>query len=831
MPPGAHFLLDPRTGLPRLLYDLYDRPRGRDPRAAAESFLREHRALLLGDGALADLAHLQTDERPGSRHVQFEQQHAGAPVWGGGLTLHLDADGRVLMVNGSFFPRVHLDAPVRLPAGDAAQLALAEVGDDAPLLAEPEVALGVYPRLRVFRPAYRVRLATAAPADWECYVDAATGAVLEANNRGREVDGTGLVVEENPWVTPGVVLRPFVNLDGGGYLKGLYADVWVFDRYERGSYYRRKGAYSATNAFEATPESPQFDEQMLYFHVNRVHDWFKSRFAFTRRDSPLAVHAHWPTIGSNGQILPYNNAYFSPFQQGLYFGDGTGTSRGGLNSLARDADVIYHEYGHAVVDRITELGRWPNDFGAALNEAYADYFSGTINGNPIEGEYASGRAGGLRSLAVVNRFPNHVNHPSWGLPESHYTGIIWGATSWDVRVRLGAEVADRVLFQALYFFPRDGSADFPIALAAILQADRTLYNGEHQAAIREVFARRGIMEPQRGYEAAEAITFNPGGRLASLAFAAFDRVLLLSEDNGTDGLPNSYVLNDLRFNSSARTTTHRRFTLFGTGPGRSVGYDPVNQRAVVGDKGGSYKLVSLLRSGSTGGGEFGPGAEVQSVAVQPLASKVYFSVGTPGRLESLTGTRRLTALVPTPRIDPTRLTIRDVAADLVRNQIVLTVDDSSPTDAGQDRLEVRDTRVSGAPLRSEWAASTLGIADVGQLALDERQGLAFVIDNAPGAPRRNLVIVDLRNGAPVDRIELGPARVTDLAYDPEVGVAIVAQAGPGGYTLVDLAARRAVAVALEADVTGAQFEPLTHTAALATLDGRLILIPFRRSAP
>jgi Zn-dependent metalloprotease len=829
MPPGARYLLDPRTGLPRLLYDLNDRPRGRDPRAAAESFLREHRALLLGGGNLADLAYVQTDARPGSGHVQYEQRHAGAPVWGGGLTVHLDADGRVLMVNGSFFPRVRLGAAIRLPAEEAIRRALAEVGDEAPLLAEPEVVLGVYPRLRVFRPAYRVRLTTAAPADWQCYVDAGTGAVLEANNRGREVEGSGLVVEENPAVTPSVVSRPFLYLDGSGYLRGQFADVWIFDRYERGSYLRRKGAYSATNTFEASTDAPQFDEQMLYYHVTRVHDWFKSRFGFTRRDSPLAVHAHWPTIGSNGQVQPYNNAYFSPGSQGLYFGDGTGTARGGLNSLARDADVIYHEYGHAVVDRITDLGRWSHDFGTALNEAYADYFSATITGNPTEGEYASGRPSGIRSLAAANRFPHHVNHPSWGLPEAHYTGIIWGATSWDVRERLGAEIADRVLFEALYFFPRDGSADFPIALAAVLQADKALYNGEHQTAIREAFAARGIHEPQRGYEAGEAITFAPGGRLASLAFASFDRVLLLSEDNGPEGVPNSYVLNDLRFNRSARTTTPRRLTLFGTGSGRSVAYDPVNQRAVVGDKGGSYKFVALIRGSVTGGGEFG--ADVQSVAVQPLVGKVYFGVGSPGRLEALTGSRRLTPLVPTPRVDPTRLTIRDVAADLTRNQIVLAVDDSAPSEAGQDRLEVRDSRVSGAPLRSEWLASGLGIADVGQLALEERQGLAFVVDNAPNAASRSLVIVDLRNGVPVDRIDLGPARVTDLAYDPEVGVAVVAQAGPGGYTLVDVAARRAVAVSLDADVTAVQFEPLTHTAALSTLDGRLILIPFVRSMP
>jgi Zn-dependent metalloprotease len=822
MPPGARFLLDPRTRLPRLLYDFPDPPRGADPAAAAAAFLAQYRPLLLGDGALAELQQVELRRRPGSDHVRYQQRHDGLPVWGGGLSVHLDVAGRVRMVNGTFFPGVHVDAPARLTPDEAVRRAMAEVEASEPLPAPPSVELGIYPRLRLFRLAYRVRLATAAPADWECFVDAATGAVLERANRGRDLDGSGVVVEENPTVTPGLVTRPFANLVGDGYLHGLFADVWVFDRVQGSSFLRRRNAYSQENLFNWSSDDSRFDEQMLYYHVTRVHDWYKSHFGFTDRDAPFPVHAHWPSLDANRQPVALNNAYFSPFQQALFFGDGTGSSNSGLNPLSRDADVIYHEYTHAVIDRITDLGRWPNDFGTALNEAYADYFSSTITGDPVEGEFASGRATGLRALSATNRFPQQVDHPTLGLPESHYTGIIWGASCWDLRTRLGADVADRLLFEALPFMPADGSADFPIALAAVLQADASVYGGEHQAAIREVYGSRGIYEPQRGYASAEAVTFSAGGRLASLAFASFDRLEVLAEDAGPSGANNSYLLNDLRFDLDARSTNPRQITLAGAGPGRRVAYDPITRGVVVGDAGGGYQWVDLA-TGKPAGGTFGAGSAVEAVVAQPLAGRTYFAVTSPGRLETFVANRRQPAVSLTARADGTTQTVRDLAVDLVANRLVLAVDAGS-----EDRLEVRDSGSGTTRLRSTWPAGSLGIADVGQLAVDGRQGLAFVVDNAPGAPARQLAIVDLQTGVLVDRIPLGASAVTDLAYDADLGVLVAAQAGPGGYTLIDVAARRATPVALDADVTSAAFDPITHRAALSTTDGRVLVISFAR---
>ena len=71
--------------------------------------------------------------------------------------------------------------------------------------------------------------------------------------------------------------------------------------------------------------------------------------------------------------------------------------------------------------------------------------------------------------------------------------MIWGGACWDLRQALGAAVADRLVFHSIYYQPDDGSAALQTGALGLLQADQELYGGNHQAAIRQVMERRGIL--------------------------------------------------------------------------------------------------------------------------------------------------------------------------------------------------------------------------------------------------------------------------------------------------------------------------------------------------
>jgi Zn-dependent metalloprotease len=242
---------------------------------------------------------------------------------------------------------------------------------------------------------------------------------------------------------------------------------------------------------------------MIYYHVSRARAYFRGAFGAGPRGGALPATAHvmqaaGKTAGTQpgpGPARPMDGAYYSPAQNALFFGDGAGRAAGGFNSTSLDADVICHESSHAVIFRIVDMGRRPDDFGRALEEGYADYFAGTINNDPEIGEYTVGSPGGLRSLSNDHRYPDHVNYPLTGAPQAHWTGMIWGGTCWQIRAALGPAVADALVFRSLYYQP-DHRADFATAARALLEADNAVYRGAHDAVLRQVLAHRGLAAAQ-----------------------------------------------------------------------------------------------------------------------------------------------------------------------------------------------------------------------------------------------------------------------------------------------------------------------------------------------
>jgi hypothetical protein len=122
----------------------------------------------------------------------------------------------------------------------------------------------------------------------------------------------------------------------------------------------------------------------------------------------------------------------------------------------------------------------------AINEATADYFAASRVGNPRIGAYALDMPfmGDLsRDLSELHTCPEGL------IGESHHDGRMWSSGLWAIRVALGPEVADRLIFGALMEFGLEttfheaadlllvkAEAEGPAAKAAVLTAlsDRNL---------------------------------------------------------------------------------------------------------------------------------------------------------------------------------------------------------------------------------------------------------------------------------------------------------------------------------------------------------------------
>jgi Zn-dependent metalloprotease len=160
-----------------------------------------------------------------------------------------------------------------------------------------------------------------------------------------------------------------------------------------------------------------------------------------------------------------------------------------------DGDVVFHEYGHGISNRLIGNGSTAlsGTQSGAMGEGWSDYWAVTRNGDGAVGEYSTGNPIGIRRAAYS--VPANAVHDSYadvgaGGFQVHRDGEVWAATLWDLRTQLGAATTDLLVLNGMKFTPNRPS--FLNARDGILQADQNLNAGANRCAIWTVFARHGM---------------------------------------------------------------------------------------------------------------------------------------------------------------------------------------------------------------------------------------------------------------------------------------------------------------------------------------------------
>lgn len=160
-----------------------------------------------------------------------------------------------------------------------------------------------------------------------------------------------------------------------------------------------------------------------------------------------------------------------------------------------DGDVVFHEYGHGISNRLIGNGSTAlsGTQSGAMGEGWSDYWAITINNDGAVGEYSTANPNGIRRAAYS--VPAATVHDSYadvgaGGFQVHRDGEVWAATLWDLRTQLGAATTDRLVLNGMKFTPTRPS--FLNARDGILQADQNLNGGANRCTIWTVFARHGM---------------------------------------------------------------------------------------------------------------------------------------------------------------------------------------------------------------------------------------------------------------------------------------------------------------------------------------------------
>jgi hypothetical protein len=489
--------MDPTYKVPRRLYEIDEPASNRDPREVAEAFLKRAADDLQINPDLSGLRFDQVKESVLGSHALFQQQHGGRPVTGAWVRVDIDPAGKVYNVQSDLIPDSVLGkakAPAELAGSGISQeeaiaKALTATGStsDSPhaIHSTEQVA---YPVDGQPTPAWKVVVLGDKPlGEWKVYVDAAGGAVLGVVSLLKEARGR--IFDPHPVATlndttledTSTILEPayteveLVGLDGSGNLDGPFVStVNTPARIKRDD-----GQFLFRRA-----DQP-FKEVMVYFHIDRVQRYLQ-QLGFTNvLNGPVKVNV----VGRAD-----DNSDYSPVTKALRFGTG------GVDD-AEDAEIILHEYGHAIQDNQVPGFGAGSECGA-MGEGFGDYLAGSFFADakparlqPCVGSwdavsYSGDDPPSLRRLDSNKKYPRDVHG------EVHDDGEIWSACLWELRTALGGPVADKLVIA--HHFLLTPSSTFQDAANALITTDQQLNNGRNVDVIRDVFVRRGILpNPKR----------------------------------------------------------------------------------------------------------------------------------------------------------------------------------------------------------------------------------------------------------------------------------------------------------------------------------------------
>ncbi|MCG3133783.1 MAG: hypothetical protein HMLKMBBP_01048 [Planctomycetes bacterium] len=545
-PPGgsatAASAPDPRLALPRIvtgrqvLFGTDARPMpeaaGGDLGAAARALLDRHRPLFAR--MPGELRLVREHTTLSAHHVRFVQVIGGVPVEGSEIAAHVARDGRPLLVHVEAFAAGGAAAEPVVSAAEAAAAAIAHMTDtgaeDEPVEAEsnPPV-LVILPEGRAGRLAWRVDVRTDAQSS-SVWVDAqeAGAGILAQRELRRAADGIGDVYDPNPIHSArnpafrdlrdrsGPELEAELRtvtiprLDGTGSIRGQWAD---------GSGTLGAGVTPTLDWRGITRDQRQFEVLNAYFHIDRTQDRIRALGILDANGEMQRFDAHG---------LAADQSYYDPFGDRIALGDG------GVDD-AEDADIVIHEYGHAIQD--DQVPGYGATFeGASMGEGFADFLccamhaSGDDTYDPLvaawdASSYSNAPIPFLRRVDTNKKYPRDIEH------EVHADGEIWSAFCWDLRALIGHDDALRVVIESHTFLA--SNAQFRHGANAVLVANVALRGGADDDGIRALLRERGLPFTQPPADAPPEDAFEENDfQPAAAALPAGDHPdLLLADDD------------------------------------------------------------------------------------------------------------------------------------------------------------------------------------------------------------------------------------------------------------------------------------------------------------
>ena len=230
--------------------------------------------------------------------------------------------------------------------------------------------------------------------------------------------------------------------------------------------------------FDFTRHYDAFEDVNAFYHLNIFSDYISSLGYDVLRNFFTDVDTH----GAGGADQSF---FIGGTDPSIQYGEG------GVDD-AEDADVIIHEYGHALSDHAAP-GSNSGFERRAIDEGYGDYFAVSYSRQYSDFNWANIFSWDGHNEFWPGRNADTDKHYPEDLSGSDYyaNSEIWSGALMDIFDAIGKENCDKIVFEALYGSYIDMT--MPQAAQAILAAEEIVFSGTYHDIIFSLLDARGLI--------------------------------------------------------------------------------------------------------------------------------------------------------------------------------------------------------------------------------------------------------------------------------------------------------------------------------------------------
>lgn len=570
---NAHVVMDSSRTRPVRIRGNFALPAARTIPQQVSKFLIDNAAEIAVPFGAAELKLVKEADVAGRRILRYDHRLDGIRVFGAQTIVTVDPSNRISQVDLYQGPtrtvRPRTDSRL-LDVKAAAKAAAIAVGAHTVRAKAPPPEPIWFPFQGSVVRAFLIVIPTRDPVhDWQIVVEAATGRILDKRDLIKEMpNGTGMVFDPNPVVTAsnstfrdpaatsgacGFAGTPVATLDaqrvsrtlqgltlsGGNYiLTGPWCEIHDF------ATPAGPVPAEASGNFNYSCTDPNFNAVMVYYHIDEFQRYLQSIGITNAHASPI-------------QCDPLDNsiiaAWYSPADGGLHFSN-SGNCR---PDRATDADVMLHEYQHAIQDNIVPGWASSSNPITGFDEAGA---MGEGAGDFVACAYFADRGGGFQrevfedwvfAPAGLRRVDGTKVYPTHWTGSVHSDGEIWSAALWNAYRAIGGdtvgagaltahEEARKAMFRSLFgSYPLLAvNASMADGAEAVMRTNAALpeYRGAHLRELLQSFHDRGILKVLPGadlYVRDDAVDPGTTAYQAPIFWDSPDVWIRNNDDNGT----------------------------------------------------------------------------------------------------------------------------------------------------------------------------------------------------------------------------------------------------------------------------------------------------------